>query len=580
MFNHKKRLITHLSKIFFSFLFFNLVALFTLFIYVNYNKYKETKNQEIALLEKELDGEKDKFLFLFLMNEELLISKKIKIFNEKFRQFEFCINIENHPCHLDYIYKIDDSGKFFIGYNYKYSTYLKNFDFRIYIFIIFIYIFTLVIALLKLKKTYNLLVHTQVAEIVSYLENIQLDRTLRFKFSNTFDLFEWELIQNQIVGLVDSLNSLEEKIKDKTAEDIATQVSHDIRSPLAALNMTLSQLQNLPEQQRITLRAATNRINDIANTLLSAIKQKNVASSNITDTSATNGDTVELLPALLDNLVSEKRTQYRDKFLVNIDADFNSAYGAFAKINRIEFSRVISNLINNAIEALPKDGGVISLKVHKQNDSVIIYVTDNGSGIPSEVLEKVGEKGLTYGKSESDSGSGLGLYHAKKTIEGLSGKFYIESTLGIGTRITIKLIACAPPSWFVESLLINENTTIVSIDDDMSVHNIWKEKFNNIQFEHYKPKHKIFTSTADFKSWTKAHLDDNPLFKSNCLFLVDFEFLNQHYTGLDLIEDAEIAKHSILVTSRYEEYQIRERCEKLGVRLIPKGMSSLVPIKY
>ena len=82
---------------------------------------------------------------------------------------------------------------------------------------------------------------------------------------------------------------------------IASQVSHDIRSPLAALNMTIANLKNIPEQQRITLRAASNRINDIANTLLSHSKAEKAANNTSMKLQ------IELLPAILDTIVSEKR---------------------------------------------------------------------------------------------------------------------------------------------------------------------------------------------------------------------------------------------------------------------------------
>jgi hypothetical protein len=60
---------------------------------------------------------------------------------------------------------------------------------------------------------------------------------------------------------------------------------------------------------------------------------------------------------------------------------------------------------------------------------------------------------------------------------------------------------------------------------------------------------------------------------------VDYELLNQNATGLDVIEDLGIGTQAILVTSRYEEDKIRERCDRLGVRLIPKAMAGFVPIE-
>ena len=64
------------------------------------------------------------------------------------------------------------------------------------------------------------------------------------------------------------------------------------------------------------------------------------------------------------------------------------------------------------------------------------------------------------------------------------------------------------------------------------------------------------------------------------LFLVDYEIIGSGgVTGLDLIEECGISSQSILVTSRYEETSIRERCENLGLKIIPKSMSGFVPIE-
>ena len=65
----------------------------------------------------------------------------------------------------------------------------------------------------------------------------------------------------------------------------------------------------------------------------------------------------------------------------------------------------------------------------------------------------------------------------------------------------------------------------------------------------------------------------------NSLFLIDYELLNQNVSGLQIIEEMSIAENSILVTSRYDETPIRELCNKLGIRLIPKGLVGFIPIE-
>lgn len=61
--------------------------------------------------------------------------------------------------------------------------------------------------------------------------------------------------------------------------------------------------------------------------------------------------------------------------------------------------------------------------------------------------------------------------------------------------------------------------------------------------------------------------------------MIDYEFLNQTQSGLDLIEELSIGKNSILITSRFEEEKIQERCISLGVKIIPKTMAGFIPLE-
>ena len=73
------------------------------------------------------------------------------------------------------------------------------------------------------------------------------------------------------------------------------------------------------------------------------------------------------------------------------------SYGLFSKVNPIELKRVLSNLINNSIEAIKNNDGLIQVKVERDVKHVVILVRDNGNGIPIHVLEKLRKcEGTTY----------------------------------------------------------------------------------------------------------------------------------------------------------------------------------------
>lgn len=339
---------------------------------------------------------------------------------------------------------------------------------------------------------------------------------------------------------------------------IASQISHDIRSPLAALKMALEEVENIPSDYRNMIRMSVQRINDIANNLLNDNKTK------------TNQDKshleIELLAPLIDSLVSEKRMNYRQKLNIHIEADLAKSYGLFAKVNSIELKRVLSNLINNSVEAMDSTGEVMVSVSETTDGKILLSVKDDGKGMPEHVLKKLGEKGFSYGKEGLESGAGLGFFHAKETIESFGATLEIKSALGKGTTINILFSKATIPSWFVENLTISSKEKIFILDDDESMLRAWSERF--------PIKANVFTNGDEFSKTIKN------LAINDFLALVDYELLDQSQTGLELIKLLQIEKQSILVTSRFEENELREKCNQLGVRIIPKIMAALIPIKF
>jgi len=94
-------------------------------------------------------------------------------------------------------------------------------------------------------------------------------------------------------------------------------------------------------------------------------------------------------------------------------------YGLFAAVDPIEFKRLLSNLITNAVEALDGAGSVV-LKLRPLESEVELTIQDTGKGIPPQILSSLGRRGVSYGKAH---GSGLGIYHAKNAIESWGGVY-------------------------------------------------------------------------------------------------------------------------------------------------------------
>lgn len=374
--------------------------------------------------------------------------------------------------------------------------------------------------------------------------------------------------------------------RDKTFMETAHQVSHDIRSPLAALD-TLMELigQLIPEELRGLMRASITRIRDIANNLLHLKMHKrlsNHAENSNFNYSATsvesphkNVNSVELVSTILDTIISEKRMQFKNNSHINFELDINpAALRSFSLIHISEFKRCLSNLLNNAVESHESNIGTITLRlnlanIHSANPLLEILIIDQGKGIPDAIISNLGNKGFSHGKEhQMDAGSGIGLYHAKETMNRFNGTITFLPNIPQGTIVKLTLPIAQAPRWFAKEINIHSQSLLIIFDDDDSIHKIWQARFKNcnIQLEH------LYTLDEVNKKFEKFSRSNNFL----CLF--DYEILGQEINGLDLIEKWQLMNHSILVTSHFEETHIRWRCEKIKVQMFPKGMAGSIPI--
>jgi two-component system NtrC family sensor kinase len=108
-----------------------------------------------------------------------------------------------------------------------------------------------------------------------------------------------------------------------------------------------------------------------------------------------------------------------------------------------QVNQVFLNLITNAAQALPAQGGQITLATRLEDDGIAVEVADNGSGIPAEVLPKIFDPFFTT--KEVGKGTGLGLSISYQIIKDHGGRINVESQIGRGTKFTVWL-PLKPPS--------------------------------------------------------------------------------------------------------------------------------------
>jgi two-component system aerobic respiration control sensor histidine kinase ArcB len=345
----------------------------------------------------------------------------------------------------------------------------------------------------------------------------------------------------------------------------AYSVAHDIRSPLSTLLLIVKNCKEISEDKRIALREIAVSIGDIANNLLSKYGDKEIE------------DHIEeqkplLLSAVLLHLISDKKHQYKEsghKFY----HDFTQiGQRAFIKIQQSLFKRMISNLINNAVDAFENMTGEVIIKLDATDDKVLVVISDNGKGMPDHVKEKILQNiAVTEGKAE---GHGLGLTQVRETLVSNQGVMRIDSQIGKGTQIKLEFPRIKAPNWIAEEIRIRPDDTVVILDDDKSIHMAWDMRFEDLlrqypqmRTHHFENCHDAIRFIESFSNGEKAHI----------YLLTDFELLEQELNGLHVIEKTKIT-HSTLVTSHYADSVVLNRVSHMKTKILPKQLAPEIPI--
>ena len=107
-------------------------------------------------------------------------------------------------------------------------------------------------------------------------------------------------------------------------------------------------------------------------------------------------------------------------------------------VDRDQFTRVFDNLVGNFFKYTPK-GSKLMVSVAREDDSVCVYLADNGGGIPAEARKDIFEPFVVAEQSRNRQGSGLGLAVCKKIVEAHGGAILLLDGEDKGTRFKITL---------------------------------------------------------------------------------------------------------------------------------------------
>ena len=183
------------------------------------------------------------------------------------------------------------------------------------------------------------------------------------------------------------------------------------------------------------------------------------------------------------------------------------------------------------------------------------------------MLSRVTERGFSF---EKVSGTGLGLHHAHENINAWRGELRISSEEGRGTSIRVSIPIQSRESWYVPRIKLRNSDTVTIVDDQLSVHDVWKERL----FESGFHGSSNFFTTADD---ALVFLNSSSSSDSKQIIFADYD-MGPGETGIDLLSKLDFDCDRYLVTGHFDLEEVQTACKQNKIFLIPKTNLGEIPI--
>ncbi len=141
------------------------------------------------------------------------------------------------------------------------------------------------------------------------------------------------------------------------------------------------------------------------------------------------------LGQLVDDVAEEMETPAEQK---GVSISVLSHSSQLMKLDQTLITNLLLNIIENAVK-YNNSGGEVRVSLFKENDNVVLTIQDDGIGISKEDIPKIFNRFFRAEHTGEKEGTGLGLAIAKWIVELHQGEIYIDSTLSVGTTVTIHL---------------------------------------------------------------------------------------------------------------------------------------------
>ncbi|MFQ3658920.1 MAG: PAS domain S-box protein, partial [Anaerolineae bacterium] len=230
-------------------------------------------------------------------------------------------------------------------------------------------------------------------------------------------------------------NLRQEQVLNETIRRVVSTISHDIRTPLAVISTSKDMLSRyydrLSEERRTAafetiekqLSYVAKMLDDLGKIVKGTLIEGQLQLSSVN------------IETLCQVTITELQQSIGQNHILRFKADWQQ--GA-VMIDETLVHRILFNLMSNAIKFSPQ-GSQITLALAQEQRRIVLAVSDEGIGIPSEDLEKIFDTFYRAENARAIAGTGLGLSIVKECVERHAGTIHVVSQVGRGTTFTVEL---------------------------------------------------------------------------------------------------------------------------------------------
>jgi len=298
-----------------------------------------------------------------------------------------------------------------------------------------------------------------IANSITQPLTILAEKLKKFKLGKSNERLEWKS-NDEIGTLITDYNNLTQELersagllakteRDMAWREMAKQVAHEIKNPLTPMKLSIQYLDKAAADHP---EKAKELIPRISSTLIEQIDNLSQIANEFSNFASMPQATNEKI--ILNEIVETIHDLFRKRedMDINMIEPINDLY-VFADKNHLV--RILNNLLKNAIQAIPDNKrGRIEIELKRQDNEALIRISDNGTGIPDHMKDKV----FTPNFTTKSSGTGLGLAISANMIESFNGRIYFETKVGKGTDFFVAI-----PLMRLDDYFSNDNR--VSLDE-------------------------------------------------------------------------------------------------------------------